>query len=105
MRDVLIRPHDDHAPCLPIDAAHYKDVVIAFDVGAEHLLVVVKILTSLPGQKQGRHGRDGEIAMSLLEHRADVDHRVDILAAACILSDGRFLTLCEKIAQLTDGGA
>ena len=43
--------------------------------------------------------------MSLLEHRADIDHRVDIHAAAGIFSDRRLPTLCEKIAQPTDGGA
>ena len=105
MRDVLIRPHDDHAPRLPIDAAHRKDVVAALDVGAEHLLIVAKAVSSLLGQKQRRHGLDGELTMSLLEHRADIDHRVDILAAARIFSDRRLLTLCEKIAQPTDGGA
>ena len=41
---------------------------------------------------------------SLLEHRADIDHRVDIFAAARILSDRRLPTLGKKIAQPTDGG-
>jgi hypothetical protein len=29
MRNVLIRPHDNHASCLAIDAAHCKDVITA----------------------------------------------------------------------------
>ena len=74
MRDVLIRPHDDHAPCLPIDAAHCKDVVTALDICAKHLLVIAEVVTPLSGQKQRRHGLDGKFMMSLLEHRADVDH-------------------------------
>src|SRR6516164_5594509 len=105
MRDVLIRPHDDYAPCLPVDAAHCKDVVTALDVGAEHLLVIVKAMTSLPGQKQRWHGLNGELTMRLLEHCADIDHRVDILVPARIFLDGRVLALCKKIAQATDAGA
>ena len=105
MRDVLIRPHDDHASGLPINAAHRKDVVAAFDVGAKHLLIVVEAVTSLFGQKQRRHRLDGELPMSLLEHRADIDDRVDILALARIFSDGRVPALREKIAQPPDGGA
>ena len=89
MRNVLIRPHDDHASGLPIDAAHCIDVVTALDVGAEHLLVVVKAVASLPRQKQRRHRLDGELTMSLLKYRTDIDHRVD---------DGRLPILCEEIA-------
>lgn len=105
MRDVLIGSHDNHAPSLPIDTAHRKDVVTALNVRAEHLFVVVKAITALPGQKERRYGLDGELMMGLLEHRADIDRRVDILAAARVLSNGRLPTLCEKIAQLTDGRA
>src|SRR5882724_11362253 len=54
LRYVLIRPHDDHAPRLPINAAHGKDVVAALDVGAEHLLVIVKTVASLPACISGR---------------------------------------------------
>src|SRR6516225_10991677 len=68
VRDVLIGPHDDHAACPPIDAAHCKDVVAALEVGAEHLLVVEQTVTSLAREKQRGHGPDVEHAMSLLEH-------------------------------------
>ena len=105
MRDVLIWAHNDHAACLTIDAAHGKDVVAAFDVGAEYFLVVAEPVTPLLGQKQRRHGLDGEFMMSLLEHRADIDYRVDILAAARIFADRRLAILRKKIAQPVDGGA
>ena len=49
MRDILIRPHDDHAPCLPIDAAHCKDVVTAPNVSAEKLLIVVEAIAAFLG--------------------------------------------------------
>jgi len=50
MRDILIRPHDDQAPCLPIDVAHCKDVVATFSVDAEYLVVIVKPETALLGR-------------------------------------------------------
>ena len=103
MRDVLIRPHDDHAANFSVDAAHGEDVVAAFEVRTKYLLIVLKSETSLVRQKQRRHRLDGKLTMSLLEDRADIDHRVDILAAARVLSDGRSLILGEKIAQLMNG--
>src|SRR6516164_2355794 len=105
MSDILIRSHDDHASCLPIDTAHCKDIVASLDVRAEHFFVVMKTVTSLPWQKQPRHGLDGELTMRLLEHGADIDHRVDVFVARGVLSDGRVLTLCKKITQLTYGRA
>ena len=104
MRDVLIRSHDDHASCVPIDAAHCKDVIASPGIDAEHFFVVMKAITPLPRQKQPRHGVNGELTMRLLEHRADIDHRVDIFAARRVLSDGRLQILCKKITQLTDNG-
>src|SRR5262245_21991168 len=105
MGNVLIRPYNNHASCFLIDAAHCKDVVAAPDAGAEHFLVVVKPVTPLPGQKQCGHGIDGKFTMSLLEHRANIDHRVDILPAARAFSDWRGRVLGEKGAQLADRGA
>src|SRR6188768_2839196 len=80
VRDVLVGPHDHHAPPFAIDATHGEDVIAAFEVGAEHLFVVAKSEPSLPRQKEGRHGLDGDVVMALLEHRADIEHRVDVLA-------------------------
>ena len=74
MRDILVRPHHDHAAFVPIDAAHRKDVVAAFQVGAEHLLVVAKPVTSFRREQERGHGCDGELRMRLLEHRTDIDH-------------------------------
>ena len=41
---------------------------------------------------------DGELAMALLEDGADVDHRIDVVAARRVSPDGR-LSVCEKLAQ------
>jgi hypothetical protein len=87
--DVLIRSHDHQASGLPIDAAHSKDVIASLDISAKHFFVVTKPITSLPRQKQPRHGLDSELTMKLLEHRAEIDHRVDVLVARGVLLDGR----------------
>src|SRR5262249_28030720 len=105
MRDILIRPHDDHTPRFPIDATHREGVVTAFEIEAEHLFVVAKSVTSLPREKQRRQGLDGELEMTLLEHSTDIDHRIDIIAGRGIPSDGRLPIPGEEIAQGTDGGA
>src|SRR5262249_23209772 len=73
--------------------------------GAEYLLVVAQAVTSLAGQKQRRHGPDVKLAMRLLEHRAHVDQRVDILALARVSANRRLLTPGEKFAPPADGGA
>src|SRR2546423_8286238 len=52
MRDILVRPHHDHAAFVPIDAAHRKDVVAALEIGAEHLFVVAKSVTSFCREKE-----------------------------------------------------
>ena len=38
--NILIRSHDDHATSVSINTTHIENVVAAFQVGAEHLLVV-----------------------------------------------------------------
>ena len=43
------RPHDDHAPCLPVDPAHVIDVAGALVVGAEDLLEVAQAVPALGG--------------------------------------------------------
>src|SRR5437868_4156696 len=73
MRDILVRPHHDHA-AVPFDAAHRKDVVTALEIGAEHLFVVAKSVTSFGGEKERGHRLNGELRMRLLEHRAHIDH-------------------------------
>jgi hypothetical protein len=74
MRDILIRPHHDHAAFAPIDAAHRKDVAAALEIRAEHLLVVAESGASFRREQERGHRLDGEFAMRLLEHRADIDH-------------------------------
>src|SRR5215472_16172089 len=99
MRDVLIRSHDNQAPCFTIDTARRKDVVTALHVGAEHFLVIAKTVPSLPRQKQRGHGLNGKLTMSLLKHCAHVDHCIDIIVGPRILSDRRFVILSEEIAH------
>jgi hypothetical protein len=74
MRDVLVRPHYDHAAALSLDTAHGKDVMAILEVGTEHLFVVEKPVTSFPGQKECGHSLKDDIAMMFLEDRAHVDH-------------------------------
>ena len=61
-------------PLVPIDAAHRKDVVAALEIGAEHLFVVAKAVAPFRRKQERGHRLDGEFAMRLLEHRADIDH-------------------------------
>src|SRR5262249_30162917 len=103
MRDVLIGPHDDHTADFTVNVAHGEDVVAAFDIGAKYLFVILKSITSLVRHKQRRHRFDGELTMSLLKNRADINNSVDIFSTARIFSDGRFLILGEKIAQSANG--
>ena len=57
----------------------------ALQVGAEHLFVVAKPVTALPGQKESGHGLDRKLAMALLEDGPDIDHGVDVRpVSACI---------------------
>src|SRR5207248_10760034 len=74
MRDILVRPHHDHAAGFPFDAAHRKNVVTALEVGAEHLFVIAKSVASFRREKERGHRLDGELRMRLLEHRAHIDH-------------------------------
>ena len=76
--DILVGANNDDAALISVDAPHVEDVLAQPTVGAEHLFVVVQPVASLAGQKQGRHGRQIEIAVALLEDRTDVDHGIDI---------------------------
>jgi len=85
----LIRPHDNQTACLPINAAHRKDILAAFDVGTEHLLIIAKPVATLLGQEKRGHGANGELAMALLEDRPDIDHAVDVGAVRRVFPDRR----------------
>src|SRR5687767_9937366 len=61
VRDELVRSHDHHAAPFAIDAAHGEDVLAAFVVGTEHLLVVMQLVPALPRQQEGWHGFDVEL--------------------------------------------
>ena len=105
MRDVLVRSHDDHAACVPIDAAHREDVVAALEVGAEHLFVVAKFRNVLCAGE----GEAGMVSMAssrcaLLENRTDIDHRIDIRARGVYLLTGDFGTFGQKAAQGPNAG-
>ena len=76
--DILVRADDDDAALLAVDAAQVEDVLARPAVGAEHLFIVVQAVASLARQEQGGHGRQVEIAVVLLENRAQIDNRIDI---------------------------
>ncbi len=42
MGDVLVGPHDDHAPPRSINAPQVENIGAALQVGAEHLLIVAE---------------------------------------------------------------
>ena len=90
----MIRPYDDHASAS--DRCRAASTWRRWRGYPAKTRAISKAITSLPGQKQRRHGPDVELTMSLLEHRADTNHRIDILAAARILSNRDFVTLCGK---------
>ena len=89
VRDKLVRPHHHHAASVSIDTAHIKNVVAAFQVGAEHFLVVAQLVAALSGQQQWWHRLDREVAMPLLEDCPDVDHAIDICTGRRVFPDGR----------------
>ena len=85
--NVLIGPHHDHAAGLSINAAHTENVVSALQVRTKHLLVVVQAVTAFAREQHRRHILNGELAMILLEHRAQVDRAVDVGADRRISPD------------------
>lgn len=53
--DMLIRPDDDHAAAVPIYASHVENVPTSFQIGTEHLLVVVEPVSTFPRSEECRH--------------------------------------------------
>ena len=104
MRDVLVRSHDNHATPVSIDTPHVENVMAALKVRAEHLFVVTKPVTALPGQKEGRHGHDGKLEMALLEDGPDIDHGIDIRSRRRVSPDRRLGRPGEKLAQRPQPG-
>ena len=104
MRNILIWPHDHHAAALAVDVTQTEDVTAAFQIGAEHFLVVAESVASLPRQEKGWHRFDGQLAMTLLKNRTNIDHRVDVRARRSIFPDRRLRCLGEKIAQGPNAG-
>ena len=78
MSDILVRADDDHAALLAVDAPHIEDVLARPSVRAEHLFIIAQPVASLARQEQGGHGSQVEIAVVLLENRAQIDNRIDI---------------------------
>src|SRR5882757_10884059 len=97
--NILVWSHDDDAAPVSIDPAHIENVVAAFQVGAEHLLVVTKLVAALPGQEKRWHSVDCKLAMALLEDRPDVDHAVDVCTVRRVFPDGRLLRPGKEIAE------
>ena len=76
MSDVLIRT--DHHECAPfaIDGALAED--ISRCVVRKCLLVVDETVASLARKQKRRQVFDTHIAMRLLQHRAEIEHAVDV---------------------------
>ena len=68
------------APRLAVDAAQIEDVGAVLEVGRERLLVVDQPEASLARKQNRRQLLDLEVAMPLLEDRANVDDAVDVCA-------------------------
>src|SRR4051794_1435949 len=104
VRDVLVRPHDNHAAPVTIDSPHVENVMAALQVRTEHFFIVMKSIPALPGQKERGHGLNGKGAMALLEDGPHIDHRVDIRALGCASPDRRLGRPGEKVAQRPQPG-
>ena len=91
VRDVLVRTNDDHRPRLAVDAAQIEDVGAVLEIGRERLLVVDQPEPALARQQKRRQLLDLEVAMPLLEDRADVDDAVDVCGGGREAADGRCL--------------
>ena len=98
-RDILVRPHDDDAALLAIDATHVENVVPALEIRAEHLLVVAEPVTALPRQKELGHVFELQLPVGLLEDGAHVDDGVDVRARRRVPSQRRVGRACEVFAQ------
>ena len=68
------------APCVRSMPRSVEDVRPVLQVRAEHLLVVAQPVAALARQQQRGHGLDRELAMALLEDRAQVEHGIQVLA-------------------------
>src|SRR5690606_29929325 len=53
LRDILVRPHDDDAAILAVDATQIEDVMPIFAIGAENLFVVKQAVAAF-GRPQER---------------------------------------------------
>ena len=98
MRDVLVRPHDNHAAFVSINAPHVENIMAALKVRTEYFFVVAKPITALRRQEETGHGPDLELAMTLLENGSDIEHRIDIRACRRVSPDGRLMGRGEKLA-------
>ena len=77
MGDVLIRANDDERAPLAVDPAQIEDVA-GPRVGGERLLVVDEPVGAFAREQQRRQLRKGEVAVALLEDRAEIEHAVDV---------------------------
>ena len=78
--NMLVRTNDDNRPLLPVDTAQLEDVRAVLKVGRVGFLVVDQPEPPLAGKQKRWQLLDLEVAMPLLEDRANVDDAVDVRA-------------------------
>src|SRR5260370_32066988 len=78
VRNVLVGADNDNRPLPTVDAAQLEDVGTVLEVRAVGLLVVDKPEAPLARKQNRRELFDLEVAVSLLEDGANIDHAVDV---------------------------
>lgn len=78
MCDVLVGTNNNDATMLPVNAAHFKNVVASLQVRAKHFLIVAKSITAFLGKEERGHVLQPQVTMFLLEDRSHINYRVDI---------------------------
>jgi len=96
--DVLVGSHNYHAASIAIDATHIEYVAVAFEVRAVQFLVVAKPVPTFRRQKELRHCRKVQLAMTLLDHGSDIDQRVDITFCRRVSPHRRLGRVNKKVA-------
>src|SRR5260370_40407470 len=105
VRNVLVGADNDNRALLTVDAAQLEDVGTVLEVGAVGLLVVDTPEAPLARKQNRRELFDREVAVPLLEDRANIDHAVDVRARRGEPADrsirGRRQEVCELAQTLS----
>ena len=97
--DILVGADDHYAALIAIDAPHIEDILAGPAVGAEYLLVVEQPVAPLARQKEGRHGRQVEIAVVLLKDGPEIKGGIDVGSRRGEAPDRRTWRVREKGAE------